>query len=385
MQNNESLKLYNIYNPYRAVIRHSGIKGMRWGIRRYQNEDGSLTPEGRKRYGVGDGDGDSSSNKSNESKPKYERVVPKHERKQKFRDINDDDLQNRINRLRMEQQYINLKNDVDEKSMGFMHKTLRDIGQRAVSGITNYVVGSTINKLVGADVMTSVPKSNRKSEEERELEKWKNKAELAKYKENYSKDTKSYNDRENQSPEERELEQVKRKNALLKEKNDYEKSLETKEAYDKKKEEKAAKEAAKEAARKAKEEAKAAKDKADEEARVAKEKAEAARKAEEKKAAAREQAERKKKEKAQAAARKYEEEKEARIRAAEQKARDRMKASYNPVYQAYQQYMNNTYQDQTYTYDEIRRRNARNRKAQDRWASGFSRTRSDAMNRLRRR
>ena len=27
---------------------------MKWGIRRYQNKDGSLTPEGRKRYGDGD-------------------------------------------------------------------------------------------------------------------------------------------------------------------------------------------------------------------------------------------------------------------------------------------------------------------------------------------
>ena len=29
---------------------HSGIKGMRWGVRRYQNKDGSLTPAGKKRY-----------------------------------------------------------------------------------------------------------------------------------------------------------------------------------------------------------------------------------------------------------------------------------------------------------------------------------------------
>lgn len=29
---------------------HYGIKGMRWGIRRYQNKDGSLTPKGKKRY-----------------------------------------------------------------------------------------------------------------------------------------------------------------------------------------------------------------------------------------------------------------------------------------------------------------------------------------------
>ena len=29
---------------------HWGILGMKWGVRRFQNEDGSLTPEGRERY-----------------------------------------------------------------------------------------------------------------------------------------------------------------------------------------------------------------------------------------------------------------------------------------------------------------------------------------------
>ena len=29
---------------------HFGVKGMRWGVRRYQNKDGSLTPAGEKRY-----------------------------------------------------------------------------------------------------------------------------------------------------------------------------------------------------------------------------------------------------------------------------------------------------------------------------------------------
>lgn len=28
---------------------HHGVKGMKWGVRRYQNSDGSLTPKGRKR------------------------------------------------------------------------------------------------------------------------------------------------------------------------------------------------------------------------------------------------------------------------------------------------------------------------------------------------
>lgn len=34
---------------------HHGVKGMKWGIRRYQNKDGSLTPEGEKRYYKEDG------------------------------------------------------------------------------------------------------------------------------------------------------------------------------------------------------------------------------------------------------------------------------------------------------------------------------------------
>lgn len=35
---------------YTDYLVHHGIKNQKWGVRRYQNEDGSLTEEGKKRY-----------------------------------------------------------------------------------------------------------------------------------------------------------------------------------------------------------------------------------------------------------------------------------------------------------------------------------------------
>lgn len=39
-------------NPCEEVLAHHGILGMKWGVRRYQNKDGSLTNLGRKHYGI---------------------------------------------------------------------------------------------------------------------------------------------------------------------------------------------------------------------------------------------------------------------------------------------------------------------------------------------
>lgn len=35
---------------WKDELMHYGVKGMRWGVRRYQNADGTLTSAGKKRY-----------------------------------------------------------------------------------------------------------------------------------------------------------------------------------------------------------------------------------------------------------------------------------------------------------------------------------------------
>jgi len=41
----------NDFNELHALYHH-GIKGQKWGVRRFQNEDGTLTAEGKARYGI---------------------------------------------------------------------------------------------------------------------------------------------------------------------------------------------------------------------------------------------------------------------------------------------------------------------------------------------
>lgn len=95
-------------------LAHFGIPGMKWGLRRYQNPDGTLTEEGKKRYGRDD---------SPESET-WKRSDAEH--------LSDEELRRRNTRLQAEQQYRNLTTSEVERERNQFAKGIKQDAIRKI-------------------------------------------------------------------------------------------------------------------------------------------------------------------------------------------------------------------------------------------------------------
>ena len=119
------------FTSWDNFLQHDGQKGMRWGIRRWQNEDGSLTPEGKEHYRAMYNKGNSTRDITNSARGGIDAVASLTKRIRgnsrpadpEIKQLSDNELRQRINRLQMEKQYSDLTAK-DTKS-GF--ETAKDI------------------------------------------------------------------------------------------------------------------------------------------------------------------------------------------------------------------------------------------------------------------
>lgn len=111
-------------------LAHHGILGMKWGVRRYQNKDGTLTTEGRRRAQV-------------YGKNPLSTSAKKSPKKKKISDMADDELIQDNRRHALEAQYK--KNHPEKKSKLQSSKEAVDSGRQLANQMKNLnqVVKST--------------------------------------------------------------------------------------------------------------------------------------------------------------------------------------------------------------------------------------------------
>lgn len=120
-----------------ASLKHHGIIGMKWGVRRFQNKDGSLTAAGKKRLGKNTDDNDETTIKPAKQKPKS------------IKELSDAELRERIARLELEKRYKDLARAEAQASTSegkkFVKRVLEKSGENISVQLTTYALGAGVN------------------------------------------------------------------------------------------------------------------------------------------------------------------------------------------------------------------------------------------------
>ena len=118
---------------------HFGILGMKWGIRRYQNEDGTLTPVGKIRYRNADGSYTEAGKRIKSKGKTYSNDYWNAHDKKKVEYMSDAELRSRVNRLNTEKQYKEMTLSTAQKTKNEAVKIGKNFVQVAiVSAATAY-------------------------------------------------------------------------------------------------------------------------------------------------------------------------------------------------------------------------------------------------------
>lgn len=138
-------------------LMHYGVKGMKWGVRRYQNEDGSLTPAGRKHEAKQEYKQAKKAYNKSFSKA-YNKAAAAYSPSKKHRQANDErwkdaaDAADNLNKAK--QNYKNVKQeirdaakrDVTRMSKRKLEKQLREFDENTPEGSNTRAVKKKIGK-----------------------------------------------------------------------------------------------------------------------------------------------------------------------------------------------------------------------------------------------